>query len=254
MRNEKRRVLFIDSATLEEIDTALSKGFKGVTTNPSLIAKVPKGESDKSFIERYMEHMNSIANICRKYPDRYGKYPSLSVEVFSNDPDEMIKQAKEMRKKIPYINLAIKVPISYKGQDYLKVIRMLSMDGIDVNCTCGFSTGQLELAAQAGARYISLFYNRLIDYFNSLPNSDGDGKEKSLQIIRNLRKYLDENSELNCEIIQGSIRKGFDVVEGWESGADIVTAGLKIIPEMTQHSGTDASVEGFLKDLEGWMK
>lgn len=79
-------------------------------------------------------------------------------------------------------------------RNYLPVIRELSGRGFKVNATCGFSTSQLELAAQAGARFISLFYNRLIDYYNGLPNSRGDGRELALRDLRDTRSYLDNNS------------------------------------------------------------
>ncbi|MFH1593018.1 MAG: transaldolase family protein [Candidatus Woesearchaeota archaeon] len=252
MTLERRKVLFIDSAIPEEIEAALSRGAQGVTTNPSLVAKAPKGDMAKQFIDRYVDHMKGIAELAKEYPTIDGKTPSLSVEVFSSDPDEMFRQAHEIKKAIGYDNLAIKIPLSYEGVDYLQLIRTLSKEGMVVNATCGFSESQLELAAQAGARFVSLFYNRLIDYFNGLPNSSGDGQERALEIVRDVRKYLDDNPTLESEIIFGSIRKPYDVTNGWKNGAHIVTAGYKVFPGMIQHSGTDASVKGFLDDLEKW--
>jgi transaldolase len=251
---QKRRVLFIDSAIPQEVEMALKEGFQGVTTNPSLVAKAPKGDSSKPFMDRYIDHMKILVEICKKYPTNDGTYPSLSVEVFSLEPKEMIEQAKIINEKLNYSELAIKVPVSYKDKNYLEVIRTLSKQGFKVNATCAFSEGQLLMAAQAGARFISLFYNRLIDYFNELPNSTGIGMEKALFIVKNTRKYLDENPHLNCEIILGSIRKHYDVTDGWNNGSDIVTAGYKIMPGMMKHPGTDASLEGFEKDLNEWMK
>lgn len=249
-----RRVLFIDSAIPEEVEQALKEGFQGVTTNPSLVAKAPKGDTNKPFIDRYTDHMKILADICRKYPTNTGDLPSLSVEVFSLEPNEMIEQAKIIRDKLNYPELAIKIPVSYKDKNYLEVIRTLAKQGFKVNATCAFSEGQLLMAAQAGARFISLFYNRLNDYFNELPNSIGNGQDKSLCILRNARQYLNENPRLNCEIILGSIRKSFDITNGWNHGADIVTAGYKVLPGLMFHKGTDASVEGFEKDLNEWMK
>jgi TalC/MipB family fructose-6-phosphate aldolase len=249
---DKRRVLFIDSALTNEIETALSKGFQGVTTNPSLVAKAPKGDEEKSFMDKYINHMKKITSICNKYSNRIN--PSLSVEVFSLESDKMILQAHEIHDKLDYPNLAIKIPISYKEEDYLKVINRLSESKIKVNATCGFSAIQLELAAQAGARFISLFYNREIDYLNSFPNSNGNGQEKTLEILRSLRKYLDNNSNLECEIILGSIRNHYDITNGWENGADIVTAGFKVCSNIMNHPGTDDSVERFDKDLKEWLK
>ncbi|MBR9705282.1 hypothetical protein GOV12_07755 [Candidatus Pacearchaeota archaeon] len=252
----KRRVLFIDSALPEEVEDALKKGFQGVTTNPSLVAKAPKGDSQIPFMDRYIDHMKILVDICRKYPTNdngLSSLPSLSVEVFSLEPDEMIKQAREIKEKLSYPNLAIKIPISYKETDYLNVIRVLSQEGFQVNATCGFSEGQLMLAAQAGARFVSLFYNRLIDYFNKNVNSQGIGQERALEIINNTREYLDGN-DFNCEIIFASIRNSFDITNGWINGADIITAGSKTIPNLIFHPKTDSSVEGFEKDLNEWMK
>ena len=254
MALQRRRVLFIDSALPEEIEKALSIGFQGVTTNPSLTAQAPKGDTSKDPFERYISHMNKIAEICNEHPLRDGSVPSLSVEVFSLEPYKMLDQAKDLLKGIKYDNLAIKIPISYKETDYLDVIKKLAEDGIKINATCGFSASQLELAAQAGARFVSLFYNRAIDYFNKLPNSDGRGQELALYELRKARKFLDENQGLESEIILGSIRKPYDVVNGWENGADIVTAGYKVIPGMIRHPATDESVEGFDNDLKKWLQ
>ncbi|MEM0465203.1 MAG: transaldolase family protein [Candidatus Pacearchaeota archaeon] len=251
---QKRRVLFIDSAIPEEVEQALREGFQGVTTNPTLVSKAPKGDSSKPFIDRYIDHIKILSDICRKYICNDGKFPSLSVEVFSLEPSEMIEQAKIIRDKLKYPELAIKIPVSYKDKNYLEVIRILSRQGFKVNATCAFSESQLQLSAQAGARFVSLFYNRLIDYFNELENSDGKGMEKSLEILSNTRKFLDNNPNYECEIILGSIRKSFDVTNGWKYGADIVTAGYKIIQGLMKHKGTDTSVEGFEKDLKEWMK
>ena len=115
----KRRVLFIDSALPEEIETALSVGFQGVTTNPSLVNKAPKGDVSKGFMDRYLDHMRSIIEVCSKHPlGKPGvgssKLPSLSVEVFSLVPGEMVKQAKEISEALNYDNLAIKIPVSYR--------------------------------------------------------------------------------------------------------------------------------------------
>ena len=67
---------YIDTANLDEIKGALSRGFQGVTTNPSLLAKEPKGN--------YMAHLGKVADLCRAYPLADGSLPSLSVEGVSS--------------------------------------------------------------------------------------------------------------------------------------------------------------------------
>ncbi len=265
---QKRRVLFIDSALPDEIERALSEGFQGVTTNPSLVAKAPKGDASKSFMERYLDHMQALAQLCEKYKSKDGYFPSLSVEVFSLDSQEMISQAKEIREKLPYKNLAVKIPISYKAENekearnYLAVIRELAQEGFQINATCGFTQSQLELAAQAGARFISLFYNRLIDHkAKHCLAADSDlgeekarvhARERALQELHNTRNFLD-NSSLECEIILGSIRYSYDITDGWRNGADIVTTGYKVMQGLIAHPATDDSVKRFDADLRAWF-
>ena len=215
--------LFIDTANLEQIEDVFSKGvISGVTTNPSLLSKEPKAD--------FYDHVKKIADLCDGIP--------LSVEVFATEPEKMIEQAHEIVQRLQYPNLNIKIPIGYRE---LEVIKSLSSSGIPVNCTCCFTATQLQLAAAAGARYVSLFYNRLLD-------DDGD----PLTVLRNTRAFIDAN-DLNCEIISGSIRKAEDVSNAWSAGCHIVTAGHKIVVEMTKHSQTDKSVNGFLEDFKKWM-
>jgi len=215
--------LFIDTANIEEIKNAISKGIiSGVTTNPSLLAKEPKAD--------FYDHIKRIAEICDGLP--------LSVEVFATEPQAMIDQAHEIITRLDYQNANIKIPIGYEE---LKVVKELSQNNIPVNCTCCFTSTQLQLAATAGARYVSLFYNRLLDV-------QGD---PSL-VLTQTRRFIEQNN-LNCEIISGSIRKAEDVSNAWAAGCHIVTAGHKVIIEMTKHSQTDKSINGFLEDFKGWI-
>lgn len=144
--------IFLDTANLADIEAALQGGFiQGITTNPSLMAKEPKAN--------YLEHLAKIAALAQ----RYGGHHSFSVEVFSSDPQEIINQAKQFVKTLGYDHLAIKVHISHRGQHNLPVIRALTDEGIAVNCTACMTPLQAMKAAAAGAKYVSLFYNRIKD-------------------------------------------------------------------------------------------
>ena len=220
--------LFLDTANLADIETALQKGFiTGITTNPSLMAKEPKGN--------YIEHMKKIVELI----DKYSNPVSLSVEVFAQDKEEIIIQAEELVGEIQYENLSIKVPI---GWEELEAIYRLSIEGISVNCTCIFSEAQCMLATNAGARYISIFGNRVKELRGSFT-----------QTVGATRKWLDMNNITKTEIILGSIRSGIDIVDAQLAGAHIVTAGLPHYIKMSEHPGTTASVDQFMTDFEGWL-
>ena len=220
--------LFLDTANLADIETALQKGFiTGITTNPSLMAKEPKGI--------YIDHMKKIVELI----DKYSNPVSLSVEVFAQDKEEIIIQAEELVGEIQYENLSIKVPI---GWEELEAIYRLSIEGISVNCTCIFSEAQCMLATNAGARYISIFGNRVKDLQGSFT-----------QTIGATRKWLDMNNITKTEIIMGSVRSGIDIVDAQLAGAHIVTAGLPHYIKMSEHPGTTVSIDQFMTDFEGWL-
>ena len=243
--------LFLDSANLKDIEEALKGGFiRGITTNPSLLAKEPKSN--------YTGHIKKIVDLIEKY----GNEDSLSIEVFTNDQKEMVTQAEEFVKELPYKNLAVKIPVSYKGQSNLNVIRELTEKGIVVNCTACMTPMQLMMAAAAGAKFVSLFYNRLRDG----EKDDVFKKERKALLDNSVieaedfdpNKVLRETVPLlsdypDSEIIVGSIRTVLDVKEAGLAGGHIVTASLKILKEALMHFKTDHAVDGFLKDFADWI-
>jgi len=218
---------FIDTASVRTIANAFETGVvEGVTTNPSLLSKEPK--------DHFIKHIKRIVALCKE-----NNYVPLSVEVFAEDLDEMLAQALQITRELDYSNLNIKIPAGYEE---LKLVRKLAEKNIEVNYTCCFSATQLEAAAAAGARYVSLFYNRLLDCGGN-----------PIRVLEQTRKFIDDKN-LNCEIIAGSIRTPQNVSDAWEAGAHIVTASGGILTKMMQHPQTTVSVEGFLKDFREWVK
>lgn len=220
--------LFLDSANLIEIEDCLQKGIlSGITTNPSILAKEPKTD--------FVGHIRKIVELCNKHNQ---KIP-LSVEVFTDNPKEMLKQSLELFEGIQYDQLNIKIPI---GWEELGIIYELSKKGIKTNCTCLFTEGQVITASNAGASYVSIFYGRLRDI-------GGD----PISVISNTRDILDMRG-FDSEIIVGSIRHESEITSSFTSGAHIVTASASLIKKLTIHPQTQKSVEGFLKDFSVWIK
>jgi transaldolase len=62
-----------------------------------------------------------------------------------------------------------------------------------------------------------------------------------------------EQFQRNCRVICGSIREPMDVYKCWTAGADIVTAPLKVIQQMTKHPKTDEAIAQFQGDIEKWL-
>ncbi len=244
--------IFVDTANLQDIEEALKRGFiRGITTNPSLLSKEPKTE--------FKAHIGRIIELIRRHKVSLMGKPHLSVEVFSRNPDEILRQAMDFRETFQYDALSVKVQI---GWDELEVIRQLNERGFSVNCTCCMSVNQAMLAAAAGARYVSLFWGRIRDGANDksindrakaiengvLDESDFD----PAQVVSRTRKLL-HVSYPRVEIIAGSIRTATDIRDAALAGAHIVTVPPKFFPQMVSHFKTDEVVNQFLTDFERWL-
>ena len=220
--------LFADTANLDEIKIANDMGvIQGVTTNPSIIAKEPQGSFDDLIMK--------LAEYCG------AEDLSLSVEVFAEGYDAIVKQACEIYEKFSPVcpDLYVKIPV---GFDELRAIKTCSKNGVKINATICYSEQQLIHCASAGAKYVSLFYCRLKQH--------GGDVERAL---KRTRHYILENG-LDTQIIAGSIRTQQDVCDAWDYGADIVTTGLPVIKEMVSHPKTTESYNGFMSDFASWMK
>jgi transaldolase len=220
--------LFVDSANLAEIEESLARGFvAGVTTNPSILAKEERTD--------FTEHIHKIIGLIR----RYGSDLPLSVEVFTEDPAEMLDQALKFVSAFRYPMLSVKVPI---GWAELKVIAELRKRDIMVNCTCCMSFNQAYMAALAGANFVSLFYGRIKDI----------GYDARSVVEQTARAFRDGG--VRSEIIVGSIRHIADVNEALGAGAHIVTVPPKFFPQLTRHPKTTEAVEQFLGDFRKWSE
>ncbi|MBK7701776.1 MAG: fructose-6-phosphate aldolase [bacterium] len=209
---------FIDTADLDEIRDALSMGvLDGVTTNPSLMARAGRKDTDKLLKE-----------ICDLVEG------PVSGEVVALDAAGMIKEGKRLAALSEH--LVVKIPLTIDG---LKATRALSDEGIPVNMTLCFSVSQALLAAKAGAAYISPFVGRLDDI-----SQDGMGLIED--IVEVFEKY-----EIGTEIIVASVRHPDHVVRAALLGADIATIPHKVIKQLVQHPLTDQGIAAFMKD---WNK
>ena len=76
--------IFVDSANLHDIEEALKRGFaSGITTNPSILSKEQRRD--------FRVHIREIISLLRQYEVMI----PLSVELFTTDTDEMIRQADD---------------------------------------------------------------------------------------------------------------------------------------------------------------
>lgn len=211
---------FIDTADLAQIKEAQDMGIlDGVTTNPSLMAKVGIKGADA-----IKKHYVDICNIVDG---------DVSAEVISTDFAGMVKEGEELAAL--HEQIVVKVPMIPEG---IKAIKYFTEKGIRTNCTLVFSAGQALLAAKAGATYVSPFIGRLDDV-----STDG------LALIEDIRQIYD-NYGFDTEILAASVRHPMHIIECAKIGADVMTGPLSAIMALAKHPLTDNGLAQFLADAK----
>lgn len=211
---------FLDSADLNEIRRAMDAGLiDGITTNPSLLAKVAGADHDPRDI---------LLEICRLVPG------PISAEVVGTDRDTIVREGRTLAKLAD--NIVVKVPLT---EDGLMACRQFRSEGIRVNVTLCFSPAQALLAAKAGASFISPFVGRLDDIAQ-------DGMQLIEQIVQIYGNY-----DFQTEVLVASVRHPVHVVQAALLGADVATVPAKVLHQLMHHPLTDKGLEGFLAD---WAK
>lgn len=208
--------IFLDTAEIDEIRTAARWGvLDGVTTNPTLFAKV--GGSYDGVLEQ----------ICRITPG------PVSAEVVAADVDGMLREGRHFATLAP--NIVVKVPMSEEG---LEAIARFAEEGIRTNCTLIFSSNQGLLAAKAGASLLSPFVGRLDDI-----------NEHGMDVVREL-VAMTTTHKLDAEVLAASIRHPRHVTEAALAGSHVATVPFKILREMIHHPLTDTGILRFRADWE----
>ena len=209
--------IFLDSVDLVEIKKyRIYNVVDGITTNPSLMANSK------------MDFYDTINSMCELING------DISVEVASNDFEEMVKEGNKILKIAS--NIVVKLPMTWDG---LRACKYFRDSGAKVNMTLCFSPNQALLAAKSGATYISPFIGRLEDV-----------GEDGIQLIADIRNIYN-NYDFKTKILAASIRSTEHVFEAALCGADVVTVSAKILSQLVEHDLTSKGLEKFNQD---WAK
>jgi len=206
--------LFLDTASIEEIREINRWGvLKGVTTNPSLIAK-EHDDPDRVWKE-ILEEVDG----------------DISLETTATEAGAMYEQGVELAQKAP--NAVVKVPMTPDG---LQCGKRLTDGGIRVNVTLVFSPAQAILAAEIGAYIVSPFLGRLDDV-----GSDGMFMLRQICEVYQMQGY-------ETNVLAASLRNPMHVIDAALAGADIATMPYDVFTKLVKHPLTDLGLEKFLAD------
>jgi len=238
---------FADTASLQEIEYCFFKGVnEGITTNPKIIELT--GNLSLGF-------ENICKTLLKKYPDSPISLETdlrgIDIDEIHNNPEKcrdiLLQQSYELARW--QNNVVIKIPCCEGG---ILTTKILSEKGIKTNFTACITPYQALEAEKAGATYISLFANRMVDshilelagYSLNEIIKNPDWKEI---VKQNKEKYFEEawKKTLNeiayvaqklestkSKLIVGSIRSPDDVYRIIKAKPQVITIPTKIVKDL----------------------
>ena len=196
--------IFADGADLNSIKRLLkNKLVKGFTTNPTLMKKAG--------IKNYEIFSKSVAKLV--YPK------SVSLEVFSDDLNEMYSQAKIISSWGK--NIFVKIPIiNTMGFSTNRIVKKLSDEKVNLNITAIFTFKQIKdvikVLNKNSNTILSIFAGRIAD-------SGRDPEHLIKKSIKISKKYK------KIQILWASTREAYNVIQAANCGCHIITISDDII-------------------------
>jgi transaldolase len=193
-----------DKARLLEL--AKNPEIKGFTTNPTLMKQA--GVND---------YLAFAHDVLAEVTDR-----SISFEVFSDDFDEMEKQALLLASLAD--NVFVKIPVTNtKGEPSAALIKRLAEQGVQLNVTAVFTIEQVrwvyENVVGAPAAYISIFAGRIAD--------------AGVDPIPTMRQAVELVAPTpHIEIIWASPREVLNIVQADNVGCHIITVTSDLLAKL----------------------
>jgi transaldolase len=186
----------------------------GFTTNPTLMRKAG--------IDDYRAFAHQALEVIGDRP--------ISFEVFSDEPDEMLRQGREIASWGQ--NVFVKVPFATtQGDSTASVVRELSHDGVQVNVTALMTLPQVEemtAALEGGAASnISVFAGRVAD----------TGRDP-IPLMQSALSIM--TAAPNASLIWASPREVLNIVQANDIGCHIITVTYDLL----------AKLDGLSKPLE----
>ena len=199
--------IFSDGADKKEMLDMNSKTLiKGFTTNPSLMKKTG--------IKNYEAFAKDILSIIKEKP--------ISFEVFSDDFDEMERQAMKIASWAN--NVYVKIPITNtKKQNSAKLIKRLSEKKVKLNITAIMTLDQVKTVVKILDKkipnIISVFAGRIAD-------TGRDPIPIMKDCLNEMKNYP------NSELLWASSRELLNIIQSDDTGCHIITVTNDIINKL----------------------
>jgi len=211
--------LYLDTVDVEQVTRFNAcLPIKGVTTNPSILAKSGKGLN---------QVLPELARII-------GTSARFHVQVVSQTVEGMLEEAKHIH-ALTY-DMVVKVPATEVG---LAAIKKMKAENILVLATAIYSAHQGFLAALCGADYLAPYVNRI-----DVMGADGVGVVADLQLL------LDQH-RLDSKILPASFKNTQQVMDVLKLGVGSITLPVDVAAQMFAHPAVQPAVDHFIHDWQG---
>jgi transaldolase len=200
--------IFADGADVDGIlELASRSDIAGFTTNPTLMRQ--SGVSD-------------YEGFARKVLERISDRP-ISFEVFADDLDEMLRQARAIASWGP--NVYVKIPVTdTRGVSTASVVQELARDGIHQNITALMTVAQVTTVGAALAdgpeAIVSVFAGRIAD----------TGRDP-IPLMRDALEVLSAHPQL--ELLWASPREILNVRQADDLGVHIITVTHDLLKKLS---------------------
>lgn len=199
-----------DVATVRRLAPILP--IKGVTTNPSIVARSKR----------------PLADVLQELASLLPADGRLFAQVMAREPQAMIDDALRLREMVP--SLVVKVPVTHNG---LVVIKALTQQNIPTLGTAVYGAGQGLYAALAGASYIAPYVNRI-------DAQGGDG----VVLVKELQKLVDLHAP-QAKVLAASFRTARQVLDCMLAGCRAITVEPDVAELFLQDPAVDNALQRF---------
>ncbi len=214
--------LYIDDARLDVLERVFDiYPVAGVTSNPSVLKNCGKPP---------VEQLRAIREFI-------GEDKMLMSQIVSTKAEDMVREAHALKEVIAdktEKNYFVKLPANEQG---IKAIKQLSQEGVRCNATGIYSTTQVLLAAEAGAKTCAPYVNRI-------DNLGGDG----LDVTRQAKQIIDAYG-YDMTIVPGSIKSVKQVLECAKMGIYGVAIAAPVFDAFYANPTVDVAIEKFNTDF-----
>jgi transaldolase len=228
-------------------DFALLKEYtpEDATTNPSLILKAAQKPEYHPLVKQVIadgkkasasgdDILRSLLvafglEILKIVPGRVSTETSPKI---SFDTEALVAEAHQFidryaKAGIGRERVLIKVASSWEG---IQAVKILQKEGINCNMTLLFSLAQAAAAAEAGAKLISPFVGRILDWYKKSTKKDyAPAEDPGVQSVREIYAYY-KKFGYATEVMGASFRSKGEVLE--LAGCDLLTISPELLGEL----------------------